>query len=257
MQEFFKRFPGVVSVKSDVKIPDNVNVIGRQDDHVAVTGNGVIELRRRHESTVIPPLCPETRRGFVAETNLPTIYGTFRMRAYRDPKGAEFVAMIAGFPENCSEVLLRVHDQCATSEVFGSLKCDCKAQLDFALNEIQQHNGIVVYLPQEGRGIGLANKVAAYAAQEFGLDTVDANRLLGLPDDLREYDMVKFILDDLEVESVRLITNNPRKISRLTDIDIDVVGRVECHVEVDSDHCRKYVEAKVTRMGHFARRVAT
>lgn len=125
--------------------------------------------------------------------------------------------IIAGQPEGKEEVPLRVHDACFTSEVLGSLKCDCAEQLQMALEYIKEQDcGIVVYLQQEGRGIGLANKIAAYALQEKGLDTVDANRALGLPDDCREYTSVKNMLADLGVKSIKIITNNPRKINLLT-----------------------------------------
>jgi GTP cyclohydrolase II len=129
-------------------------------------------------------------------------------------------------------VALRVHDSCFTSEVLGSLKCDCAQQLELALEYIHAHPpGIVIYLWQEGRGIGLANKIAAYALQEQGLDTVDANRALGFPDDAREYTAVRNILSELGVKSVRLITNNPRKISKLADLGIEVTGRIPCQVQ--------------------------
>ena len=175
------------------------------------------------------------------------------MRAYRNPAtGAEPLAMIVGDVENQPNgVLCRVHDQCQTSEVFGSLKCDCKEQLDLALERIQTEGGMLIYLPQEGRGIGLANKVAAYAAQEMGLDTVDANRSLGLPDDAREYDAVKDILADLGVASLRLMTNNPRKVAELTKLGIKVEERVPIITPPNSEFSRMYVKAKQERMAHM------
>jgi GTP cyclohydrolase II len=130
-------------------------------------------------------------------------------------------------------VVLRVHDACFTSEVLGSLKCDCAEQLQMAMEYIHANApGIVIYLWQEGRGIGLANKIAAYKLQEQGLDTVDANRALGLPDDSREYTSVRNILKELRVKSVRLMTNNPRKISELTELGVKVNGRVPCQIQV-------------------------
>ena len=149
------------------------------------------------------------------------------------------------------QVLLRVHDACFTSEVLGSLKCDCREQLQLAMDTIQENPpGLVIYLQQEGRGIGLANKIAAYALQEKGLDTVDANRALGLPDDCREYSAVKNILDDLGVRSVRLMTNNPRKISEVGALGIVVVERIPCLVK-SHQYNRGYLSAKQQRMEHM------
>ena len=140
-------------------------------------------------------------------------------------------AIISGRVEGKKNVVVRVHDACWTSEVIGSLKCDCREQLHLAMRYIQdQPPGIIIYCQQEGRGIGLANKIAAYALQERGLDTVQANRALGLPDDCREYSAVRHILRELEIESIRLMTNNPRKISELEAMGIVVTGRVPCVV---------------------------
>nr|AML78264.1 putative LOV domain-containing protein [Glaucocystis sp. BC-2016] len=190
---------------------------------------------------------------FVAETRLPTCRGFYRVRAYRDSHVSHYepLAIISGDVRGLKEVALRVHDQCVTSEVLGSLKCDCKEQLNYSLEYIREHGpGVVIYLQQEGRGIGLANKIAAYAMQERGYDTVDANRVLGLPDDSREYQAVKDILTDLEVLSVRLLTNNPRKICELQGLGVEVVSRVPI-VLPSSEFSLGYLEAKAARMGHF------
>merc|ERR1712078_72381 len=149
---------------------------------------------------------------FVAETLLPTLAGNFRVRAFRQiVNGAiigEPIVIMKGRPEGLTNVPVRVHDACFTSEVLGSLKCDCAEQLRMALDFIRDEGcGVVFYLQQEGRGIGLANKIAAYSLQEKGFDTVDANRSLGLPDDCREYSSVRNILNQLGVKSVKLITN--------------------------------------------------
>lgn len=144
-----------------------------------------------------------------------------------------------------------MHDACFTSEVLGSLKCDCREQLQLSLDYIQDAPpGMVIYLQQEGRGIGLANKIAAYALQERGLDTVDANRALGLPDDCREYSAVGHILQELGVKSIRLMTNNPRKINELAALGINVVGRVPCQVKSQPLN-RGYLSAKQRRMKHI------
>jgi len=188
---------------------------------------------------------------FVAETLLPTHGGFFRVRAYRDHRsGTEPVAIVSGAVEGRTGVAVRVHDECLTSEVLGSLKCDCKNQLDFAMQYIQEHDGVVIYLRQEGRGIGLANKIAAYHLQEKGLDTVDANRALGLPDDAREYHAARAILEDLGLDDVVLMTNNPRKISKLRDEGIGVRERMPVIV-AGNPHSQGYLEAKAERMDHM------
>ena len=191
-----------------------------------------------------------TTLQFIAETALPTRHGTLRVRAYRnDHTGHEPIAIVSekihpvGFP-------VRVHDACFTSEVLGSVKCDCKEQLDFAIQYIQKHSGVVVYMHQEGRGIGLANKIAAYHLQEHGVDTVDANRQLHLPDDAREYHDAVAILRDLGIQSIQLLTNNPRKIERLSGLGITVDKRIPIEIPA-SAASSVYLETKRKRMGHM------
>jgi GTP cyclohydrolase II len=188
--------------------------------------------------------------AFVAESTLPTVYGTFLVRAYRDAEGTEPLALLSGNVKGRTGVLVRVHDECLTSEVLGSLRCDCKEQLDAALAAIQLQGGVLVYLRQEGRGIGLANKIAAYALQEKGFDTVDANRMLGLPDDARRYDTAAAILADLGLDRIRLLTNNPRKIEELEAHGIAVAERVPI-VAHPNAHSANYLHAKTSRMGHL------
>jgi GTP cyclohydrolase II len=188
---------------------------------------------------------------FVAETLLPTVHGNLRIRAYRDLRsGTEPLAIVSGAVEGRTQVAVRVHDECLTSEVLGSLKCDCKDQLDQAIEHIREHDGVVIYLRQEGRGIGLANKIAAYALQEQGLDTVDANRALGLPDDARRYHAAAAILADLGLTDIQLLTNNPRKIERLEAEGVSVAGRIPV-ITVTNVHSSGYVRAKTARMGHL------
>jgi GTP cyclohydrolase II len=194
---------------------------------------------------------------FIAETLLPTRHGAFRLRGYKHTVdgGSTFTepaAVICGTVEGQSDVPVRVHDACFTSEVLGSLKCDCAEQLRLALDAIHaEPPGMVIYLQQEGRGIGLANKIAAYSLQERqGLDTVDANRALGLPDDCREYTSVRNILRDLGVKSVRLMTNNPRKMAVLAALGVEVTGRVPCVVQAGPLN-RGYLDAKQRRMAHL------
>ena len=186
---------------------------------------------------------PDFRFEFISQCELPTARGLFNLRAYRYTKtkaegGAlvvEPVVLFQGEHHNQREVLVRVHDQCLTSEVLGSRRCDCKEQLELALDRIVANEGtegavenastgggLIIYLPQEGRGIGLANKVAAYALQEQGLDTVDANLFLGFGDDERTYDYVRYILQDFGIASIRLATNNPFKVRSLRDSGVKV-----------------------------------
>eukprot|EP00038_Savillea_parva_P019511 m.27721 g.27721 ORF g.27721 m.27721 type:complete len:342 (-) comp4445_c0_seq1:192-1217(-) len=152
---------------------------------------------------------------------------------------------------NTTVPLVRVHDQCITSEVFGSLKCDCREQLQLALRRLASEPGAVIYMPQEGRGIGLGNKVRAYHLQESrGLDTVDANIALGLPAEARRYDPVPAILSYLGISTVRLMTNNPMKVESLRALGVDVAAREPCVVR-PTPHSRAYFEAKSTRMRHI------
>lgn len=191
--------------------------------------------------------------AFAAETRLPTERGTFRVRIYKDvTSGADITVLVFGSVDGARGLPVRIHDQCMTSEVLGSLKCDCKDQLDFAIAFLQQNPpGMVIYLPQEGRGIGLSNKVAAYALQEEGFDTVDANRKLGLGDDERCYDSVPAILDDNGVRSIALMTNNPRKIEAVQKLGVVVAKRIPCVTAVRSAAAKHYLETKTARMGHL------
>ena len=186
---------------------------------------------------------------FEVETNVPTTHGTFRIRAYRDRNtGADHVAIIAGNPENGA--LVRVHSECLTGEAFGSLKCECGPQLDAALDTIQRHGGVVVYLRgHEGRGIGLINKLRAYRLQEEGLDTLDANLALGLPGDARSYLAASAILKDLGLDEIRLLTNNPEKARQLEEFGVTVTERVPLVVGVGAFN-EAYLETKRDRMGH-------
>ncbi|GIT82121.1 riboflavin biosynthesis protein RibBA [Leifsonia sp. LS1] len=194
---------------------------------------------------------PETSRViFEVETTVPTTHGPFTMRAYRDRMtGADHVAIVAGDPA-ATGTLVRVHSECLTGEAFGSLKCECGPQLDAALDTIQRDGGVVVYLRgHEGRGIGLINKLRAYKLQEEGLDTLDANLALGLPIDARDYGAATAILQDLGIESVRLLTNNPEKVRQLEEHGIDVAERVPLVVGVGAFN-EGYLETKRDRMGH-------
>lgn len=208
--------------------------------------------------------------SYIAEADLPTDIGHFRLRAYRiaenaqeTPGGLQRNRWLGTEPcliyckdkplfgdQNKKNVPIRIHDQCFTSEVFRSKRCDCKEQLNMALKYIRNNGGAIIYLQQEGRGIGLANKVAAYALQDIGLDTVDANTHLGFPEDCRQYGVVPSILRDMGIESIRLITNNPRKIDRLKALGIDVQGTIPMVVDSANPYNRRYLQTKKDRMNH-------
>lgn len=173
-----------------------------------------------------------------------------RVKVFRNETGAESIAVISGSPEGQDGIAVRVHSACLTAEVLGSLKCDCKSQLDYALQYIADHGGVVIYLPQEGRGIGLVNKIRAYALQETGLDTVEANRHLGLPDDARSYTDAARILARLQISGIRLLTNNPLKISGLEELGVSISERVPLPLMV-TEHSLEYLKTKRARMGHM------
>lgn len=185
-----------------------------------------------------------------SETRLPTASGLLRLRVYRHSDGSEPVAVIGGDHFGSEGTAVRIHSACFTSESLGSLKCDCREQLNFSLAYIAREGGVVVYLPQEGRGIGLADKIRAYSLQELGYNTIDANRCLGLPSDARSYESAALILRDLGISSVRLMTNNPRKIEALRNEGIGVVERIPVNIAAN-EHSRPYLTAKYMLMGHL------
>lgn len=193
----------------------------------------------------------DPRVVFEVETTVPTTHGLLRMRAYRDlGSGADHVAILSGDVSG-PDALVRVHSECLTGEAFGSLKCECGPQLDASLDLIAEHGGAVIYLRgQEGRGIGLVNKLRAYRLQEDGLDTLDANLALGLPADARDYTAASAILDDLGITSVRLLTNNPEKVRQLEEHGIAVSERVPLLVG-GSAFNEHYLDTKRDRMGHL------
>jgi GTP cyclohydrolase II len=198
-----------------------------------------------------------------SEARLPNPNGEFRVVVYRTGKPAgtgatavgvgeeEHIAMVLGDVRG-SDVLTRVHSSCFTGEVLGSLRCDCRAQLDAALERIgREGRGVLVYLVQEGRGIGLGNKVRAYQLQDEGADTVDANLQLGFDADGRSYDLAAGILRDLGVTSVRLMTNNPRKLQGLEGAGV-VINAHESHWVASTEHSAEYLAAKKAKLGHLA-----
>jgi GTP cyclohydrolase II len=205
----------------------------------------------------VPSVEIRPRLEIVAQAPVPTRHGTFDMSVFhwgdRDTEhglSPDHVALVMGDVVGKSRVTVRVHSECLTSEVFGSLKCDCRDQLEAAQAEIARRGlGVVIYLRQEGRGIGLTNKIRAYELQAHGHDTVDANRILGLPDDARDYAPAAALLDQLGIVSVRLMTNNPAKVKALRALGVDVEARVSSVVGVNP-FSAAYLDAKRRRMGH-------
>jgi GTP cyclohydrolase II len=185
---------------------------------------------------------------------LPTPFGEFELHSWRDAtSGHEHAALCMGDVGFGDPVLARVHSECLTGDALFSLRCDCGAQLRSALEEIAaMRRGVLVYLRQEGRGIGLVNKIRAYALQQAGADTVDANRLLGLPDDTRTYRAARDIFAFLGVARVKLMTNNPAKVRALQELGIEVVERVPLQVG-HNPHNQGYLETKHRRFGHWDR----
>jgi GTP cyclohydrolase II len=186
-----------------------------------------------------------------AQAVLPTKYGPFTLMVFRERHGVqEHVALLRGEVADREAVPVRVHSECLTGEVFGSLRCDCKDQLDLALRMIADSGfGVIVYLRQEGRGIGLGNKIRAYALQSAGHDTYEANRLLGFPDDARQYGVAADILGLLGVRSVDLITNNPMKVAALVEEGVPVHRRLSATAPVN-EHNIAYLRAKRAQ-GHL------
>jgi 3,4-dihydroxy 2-butanone 4-phosphate synthase/GTP cyclohydrolase II len=202
----------------------------------------MIEYRRRTEVHI----------EHMVSTELPTRHGQFTAHGYRsliDDK--QHMALVQGDVKGSDEVLVRIHSECCTGDVFGSLRCDCGEQLDAALQAIDTAGtGVLLYLAQEGRGIGLLNKLRAYELQQTGLDTVEANEALGYGPDLREYDLAAQILRDLGVERVRMLTNNPSKIDAIERYGLEVTERVQIEIEPGDDN-RSYLITKRDKLGHL------
>lgn len=192
---------------------------------------------------------------FVTTAQLPTAFGDFQISVFQDPHtGEEHVALSQGIDFKTAPtqpVLVRIHSECLTGDAFASLKCDCGPQLQATQKLINQAGqGIILYLRQEGRGIGLTNKIRAYALQDQGHDTVDANLMLDLPADARRYDMCKIMLDSLKIQQVKLVTNNPLKVQALLDLGIEVVERVPLLVGKNRFN-EQYLHTKQQRMDHL------
>jgi GTP cyclohydrolase II len=194
-------------------------------------------------------ITPAARR--VARASLPTRYGTFQLFVYETPGHKEHVALTLGAINDGGPVLVRAHSECLTGDVFGSSRCDCGEQLAESLRFLQQQGrGILLYLRQEGRGIGLTKKISAYALQEQGLDTVEANLALGLPEDMRDYRVAAEILLDLGVSRARLLTNNPAKIEGLERYGVEIVERIPLRMASNPSNLG-YLRTKREKMGHL------
>ncbi len=223
------------------RVPDLVGYCARHDLKLISVAD-LIAYRRRHDKLV----------ERVVATTLPTAHGTFTAVGYRAIQdGKHHVALVKGEVDGEPDVLVRVHSECLTGDVFHSLRCDCGEQLESALAMIEQEGrGVLLYLSQEGRGIGLLNKLRAYKLQEQGVDTVDANLQLGLPADLRDYGIGAQILADLGLTSMRLLTNNPKKIRGLEGYGLSVSAQVPIE-HLPNPHNEHYLRTKALRMGHM------
>ncbi|MBT3268250.1 bifunctional 3,4-dihydroxy-2-butanone-4-phosphate synthase/GTP cyclohydrolase II [Candidatus Poribacteria bacterium] len=223
------------------RVPDLI-VFAREHALCLITIEDLIAYRRRTEKLV----------HHVATVNLPTKWGGFVVHAYESPMDdREYLAMTVGDVSTGEPTLVRVHSECLTGDTFGSLRCDCGEQLDESARTIQREGlGVLLYLRQEGRGIGLLNKLKAYQLQEAGLDTVEANQRLGFGADLRDYGIGAQVLHDLGIRQIRMMTNNPRKIAGMKGHGLEVVERIPIQVPAQKENIR-YLEAKRTKLGHL------
>jgi 3,4-dihydroxy 2-butanone 4-phosphate synthase/GTP cyclohydrolase II len=222
------------------RVPDLIRYCEKHDLKL-ITVADLIEYRRRTEKLV----------ERTTSVRLPTAYGEFTAVAFRELlTGKHHIALVKGDVAGAENVLVRVHSECLTGDVFHSLRCDCGEQLERALARIgAEERGVLLYMTQEGRGIGLLNKLKAYELQENGLDTVEANLELGFPPDLREYGIGSQILADLGLTTIRILTNNPRKITGIEAFGLKVVEQVPIEVPPNAEN-QRYLEAKREKLGH-------
>lgn len=214
----------------------------KEHDLKIITIADLIAYRRKHEVLI----------EHVTEADMPTKYGDFRIIGYENKlNGEHHIALVKGDVSNGEPVLVRVHSECLTGDAFGSMRCDCGEQYGAAMDQINKEGrGILVYMRQEGRGIGLINKLKAYSLQDKGMDTVEANLALGFPEDMRDYGIGAQILTDLGVKKIRLMTNNPKKLSGLTGYGLEIVERVPIQMN-HNERNAYYLKTKKEKLGHM------
>lgn len=221
---------------------DDLFEISKKHNLKIITIEDLIKYRKREEKLVKNEV----------NVKLPTIFGDFNISAYTDEiEEKEYIVLIKGNVEQKENVSVRLHSECLTGDVFGSKRCDCREQLHRALKELEEKGeGVLIYLRQEGRGIGIINKLKAYSLQDQGFDTVEANHKLGFDDDLRDYAVAAQIIKDLEIKSVSLKTNNPKKIEGLLKYGVNVVNRENIEI-IANELDKKYLKTKKEKMGHI------